>query len=75
MDNVAPSSRRRLFAAGRIAPKGTTAPITHLTAMIHTATLRITSTMIPQVDAGGFVVEMERAAEKYEMQRAIREAA
>jgi hypothetical protein len=67
--------RRRLFASGRIAPKGTTAPVTHLAAHIDTATIRISSTMIPQVDAGAFVVEMEAAAERYEMQRAIREAA
>ena len=67
--------RRKLFASGRIAPKGTTAPVTHLVAHIGGASLRISSTMIPQIDAGAFVVEMERAAEKYEMQRAIREAA
>jgi hypothetical protein len=67
--------RRRLFAAGRIAPKGTTTPITHLSAHIDGATLRISSTMIPQCDAGSFVVEMEAAAQRYEMQRAVREAA
>jgi hypothetical protein len=67
--------RRRLFASGRIAPTGTTAPITHLSARIDDAGLRISSAMIPQSDAGGFVVEMEAAAERHEMQRAIREAA
>ena len=73
MTKVTP--RRRLFASGRIAPKGTTAPITHLAAYVDGAALRISSTMIPQVDAGGFVVEMERAAERLEMHRAVREAA
>jgi hypothetical protein len=73
MDKITP--RRRLFASGRIAPKGTTAPITHLAARIDGAALRISSTMIPQVDAGGFLVQLEAAAMRHEMQRAIQEAA
>jgi hypothetical protein len=73
MDKITP--RRRLFASGRIAPKGTTAPITHLAAHIDGAALRISSTMIPQVDAGGFLVQLEAAAMRHEMQRAIQEAA
>ena len=73
MDKITP--RRRLFASGRIAPKGTTAPITHLAARIDGAALRISSTMIPQVDAGGFLVQLEAAALRHEMQRAIPEAA
>ena len=75
MDNVTPSPRRRLFASGRIAPKGTTAPITHLAAHIDGAGLRISSTMIPQVDAGAILVQLEAAAERREIQRAIWEAA
>jgi hypothetical protein len=67
--------RRKLFASGRIAPKSTTAPITHLAAHIDGAGLRISSTMIPQVDAGGFLVQLEAAALRHEMQRAIQEAA
>lgn len=75
--HMIPTNRppRKLFAFGRIAPKGTTGDVTHLAARIGGAGLRITSTMIPQVDAGAFVVEMERAAEKLEMQRALQEAA
>lgn len=67
--------RRRLFAVGRITPKGAPAPVTHLSAHIDGAALRIRSTMIPQIDAGAFVVELEYAAQRYERQRAIREAA
>jgi hypothetical protein len=75
MEKLTPSPRRRLFASGRIAPKGTTAPITHLAAHIDTATLRISSTMIPHADAGAFVVELEAAAQRTEQQRAVWEAA
>jgi hypothetical protein len=76
MDNLPTARpRRKLFASGRIAPKGTTAPTTHLAAHIDGAALRISSTMIPQVDAGGFLVQLEAAAMRHEMQRAIQEAA
>lgn len=76
MDNLPTARpRRKLFASGRIAPKGTTAPITHLAAHIDGAALRISSTMIPQVDAGGFLVQLEAAAMRHEKQRAIQEAA
>ena len=67
--------RRKLFASGRIAPKLSRDEAVRLTAQIDTAGLRITSTIIPQCDAGYFVVEMEAAAQRYEMQRAIRAAA
>ena len=70
-----PHPRRRVFAAGRIAPKGTTAPVTHLSAHLGSAGLRITSLTIPEHAARGFIVELEAAAQRYEMERAVREAA
>jgi hypothetical protein len=76
MDNLPTARpRRKLFAIGRIAPKGTTAPITHLAAHIDGAAIRISSTMIPPSDVGGFLVQMEAAAMRHAMQRAVKEAA
>lgn len=69
MSNVTPNSpehppRRRMFASGRIPARAARGPVTHLTARIDSAALRIPSTVIPQSDVEAFVIAVEKAAEK-----------